>query len=387
MLRAVHTFGTNWITIASQHVPKRTTLALKNRYVALRSRRGVAGSRLGGSDHGRRSSQSKQTRQLSNDSLPGRRTGNNDPQAADMDKRGRGRREDGKSSRRSGYDPSEDHDDGDDDNEDEDEEDEDDDDEYDDDDDSDDIQYVGMVPPFVRENTGRANTVASSLGQPLPGGRASAGVTTLSTAPAPFLSPAGTQSPSPLADRTVTLFPSRFPLELGYGPVTNGNVSELGRIANIPGSVSLTANPPTTAPPAAAAAAPPVHPSSALHDLGAIEAAMDFTITPESQSATAPAGMDLGDLWGGELTKSSSTAPFQNILVADGGPAPLPSPASSRLEAAPHQQSAVGPGGDLLQISIEAVCTGEQLGHLMPRLIDVTKSMTVKVMNIAQPST
>lgn len=36
LLHAVLTHGTNWATIASSHVPKRTTLALKNRYSTLR---------------------------------------------------------------------------------------------------------------------------------------------------------------------------------------------------------------------------------------------------------------------------------------------------------------------------------------------------------------
>ena len=38
LLRAVLSHGTNWTTIAASHTPKRTTLALKNRYSALRLR-------------------------------------------------------------------------------------------------------------------------------------------------------------------------------------------------------------------------------------------------------------------------------------------------------------------------------------------------------------
>lgn len=38
MLHAVLTHSTNWATIAASHVPKRTTLALKNRYSTLRLR-------------------------------------------------------------------------------------------------------------------------------------------------------------------------------------------------------------------------------------------------------------------------------------------------------------------------------------------------------------
>lgn len=38
MLHAVLSHGTNWTTIAASHVPKRTTLALKNRYSTLRLR-------------------------------------------------------------------------------------------------------------------------------------------------------------------------------------------------------------------------------------------------------------------------------------------------------------------------------------------------------------
>lgn len=44
MLHAVLTFGTNWSTIATSHIPQRTTLALKNRYTMLRLRHRNASS-------------------------------------------------------------------------------------------------------------------------------------------------------------------------------------------------------------------------------------------------------------------------------------------------------------------------------------------------------
>lgn len=45
MLQEVRRLGTNWIAVATTHVPKRTTLSLKNRWTALSSRRNAVAAR------------------------------------------------------------------------------------------------------------------------------------------------------------------------------------------------------------------------------------------------------------------------------------------------------------------------------------------------------